>query len=68
MIELNRHAPGTKPGTELQCGLLDRTEEFSSGRLLEMARWKVTGRGVRLIALQQGATVETTTICVVYLL
>lgn len=68
MIELNRHATGTKPGTELKCGLLGRTEEFSSGRLLEMAGWKVIGRGVRPIALQQGATIETTTICVIYLM
>lgn len=68
MIELNRRAPGTKPGTELKCGLLGRTEEFSSGRFLEMAGWKVTDRGVRPIALQQGVTIETTNVCVIYLL
>lgn len=53
MIELDCQSPDAKPGPGLRCGLLDWTEEYCRGRLLEMAEWKVTGWGVRLtISLQ----------------
>lgn len=43
VTELHYHVLGTTTKPEIQSWLLDRTEEFSSGKILEVVGCKVTG-------------------------
>lgn len=51
VTELHCHVLGPTTEPQIQPWLLDRTEEFSSGKNLEMVGWKVTGWRVRLPVL-----------------